>query len=96
MIQLQCNYQVILMSIYEILMLICFGASWPFAVLKTYKTKNVKGKSILFLSLILIGYICGIIHKCIYKPDAVVWLYVLNLTLVGADLILWFKYRNNE
>ena len=84
------------MSIYEILMLICFGASWPFAVLKTYKTKNVKGKSILFLSLILIGYICGIIHKCIYKPDAVVWLYVLNLTLVGADLILWFKYRNNE
>ncbi len=84
------------MSIYEILMLICFGASWPFAVLKTYKTKNVKGKSILFLSLILVGYICGIIHKCIYKPDAVVWLYVLNLTLVGADLILWFKYRNNE
>jgi len=84
------------MSIYEILMLICFGASWPFAVLKTYRTKNVKGKSVLFLSLILIGYICGIIHKCIYKPDAVVWLYVLNLILVGTDLILWFKYRNNE
>lgn len=84
------------MSIYEILMLICFGASWPFAVLKTYRTKNVKGKSVLFLSLILVGYICGIIHKCIYKPDAVVWLYVLNLILVGTDLILWFKYRNNE
>lgn len=84
------------MSIYEILMLICFGASWPFAVLKTYKTKNVKGKSVLFLSLILIGYICGIIHKCIYNPDAVILLYVLNLVLVGTDLILWFKYRNNE
>lgn len=84
------------MSIYEILMLICFGASWPFAVLKTYKTKNVKGKSVLFLSLILIGYICGIIHKCIYKPDAVVWLYVLNLILVGTDLLLWFRYRNNK
>lgn len=84
------------MSIYEILMLICFGASWPFAVLKTYRTKNVKGKSVLFLSLILVGYICGIIHKCIYKPDAVVWLYVLNLILVGTDLILWFKYKNNE
>lgn len=84
------------MSIYEILMLICFGASWPFAVLKTYKTKNVKGKSVLFLSLIIIGYICGIIHKCIYKPDAVIWLYVFNLILVSADLTLWFKYKNNN
>lgn len=84
------------MSIYEILMLICFGASWPFAVHKTYKTKNVKGKSVLFLSLIFIGYICGIIHKCIYKPDAVIMLYVVNLILVGADLTLWFKYRNND
>ncbi len=84
------------MSVYEILMLICFGASWPFAVLKTYKTKNVKGKSVLFLSLIFIGYVCGIIHKCIYKPDAVVWLYVLNLILVGTDLFLWFLYRNND
>ena len=84
------------MSIYEILMLICFGASWPFAVLKTYRTKNVKGKSVLFLSLILIGYVCGIIHKCIYKLDAVVWLYVVNLILVGTDLALWFRYKNND
>lgn len=84
------------MSIYEALMLICFGASWPFAVMKTYKTKNVKGKSLLFLCLIIIGYICGIIHKCIYKPDAVVWLYVANLVLVSADLVLWFRYKNRE
>ena len=84
------------MSIYEVIMLICFGASWPFAVHKTYKTKSVKGKSVLFLSLIFLGYISGIIHKCIYKPDAVILLYILNLILVGADLTLWFKYRHNE
>lgn len=84
------------MSIYEALMLICFGASWPFAVIKTYRTKNVKGKSLVFLSLIIIGYICGIIHKLIYKPDAVIWLYVANLVLVSADLVLWFRYRNRE
>ncbi len=84
------------MSIYEALMLICFGASWPFAVLKTYRTKNVKGKSLVFLSLIIIGYICGIIHKCIYKLDAVLLLYIVNLVLVSADMVLCVKYRNND
>ena len=37
------------MSIFEAIMLICFGASWPAAVYKTYTTKNVEGKSLLFL-----------------------------------------------
>ena len=41
------------MSFFEAGMLICFGASWPFAVAKTYKSKSVKGKSRLFLSLII-------------------------------------------
>lgn len=81
------------MSIFEIVMLICFGASWPFAVIKTYKSKNVEGKSILFLSLILLGYIFGIIHKIIYSPDIVIWLYVLNGVLVLADIALYFHYK---
>ena len=37
------------MSVLEAGMMICFGASWPFQVAKTYKTKEVKGKSILFI-----------------------------------------------
>jgi len=84
------------MSIFEIGMLICFGASWPFAVVKTYKTKNVKGKSILFLSLILLGYIFGILHKIMYNLDFVVYLYALNGLLVSADVFMYFKYRNNQ
>ncbi len=83
-------------SIYEILMLICFGASWPFAVAKTYKTKNVKGKSIFFLTLILIGYGCGIAHKMFYHYDIVIYLYALNGLFVFADFVLWFKYRHNS
>ena len=43
------SFQIKSMSIFEAGMLICFGASWPFAVMKTYKTKSVKGKSRLFL-----------------------------------------------
>ena len=65
------SFQIKSMSIYEALMLICFGASWPFAVIKTYKTKAVKGKSRLFLSLIIIGYIFGMINKILNSVDIV-------------------------
>lgn len=82
------------MSIYEGLMLVCFGASWPFAVAKTYKTKNVKGKSVLFLSLVILGYIFGIIHKIMYSFDFVIFLYIFNGLLVFLDLILYFKYKD--
>ena len=84
------------MSIFEIGMLICFGASWPFAVAKTYNTKNVKGKSILFLTLVLIGYVFGILHKIFNNYDLVVYLYAFNGMLVLANIILYFRYRNNQ
>ena len=83
------------MSIFETLMLICFGASWPFALAKTYKTKSVKGKSSLFLSLVIIGYIFGIVHKILYSFDYVIILYVFNALMVLSDLILYFKYKKN-
>lgn len=77
-------------------MLVCFGISWPVAVIKTYKTKTVRGKSLLFLILILLGYIFGIIHKLIYNLDYVIWLYIINGLLVFADMALWFKYKDNN
>ena len=81
------------MSIFEAGMLVCFGASWPFAVAKTYRTKNVKGKSKLFAWLVIIGYACGIAHKILYNYDIVLFLYVINLLLVATDLALVYKYR---
>lgn len=83
-------------GVYETLMLICFGISWPVAVLKTYKAKSVKGKSFLFLFLILLGYVFGVVHKVIYNFDYVIWLYILNGLLVLADMALWFKYKDNN
>lgn len=81
------------MSIFEAGMLLCFGASWPAAVLKTYRTKNVEGKSLLFLLLILTGYLCGMINKVVYFGyDIVFWLYVINFMLVFSDLVLYFRY----
>jgi hypothetical protein len=84
------------MSLFEAGMLICFGASWPFAVRKTFKTKSVKGKSKLFLFLIILGYVFGMVNKILNSMDIVFWLYVINLLLVTTDLIFCFMYRNRE
>ena len=48
---------------WEGIMLICFGVSWPPAIIKTLRVKNPQGKSFIFLSLVLIGYLCGICGK---------------------------------
>ena len=90
------SFQVKSMSLYEAGMLICFGASWPFAVYKTYKTKAVKGKSRLFLILIIFGYIFGIINKILNSVDFVLWLYVINLLLVGTDFVFCLMYANHK
>ena len=84
------------MSIWELLMLVCFAASWPAAIIKTWRAKNPAGKSILFAVLIIIGYIAGALQKVLNKPDAVFWLYVFNGLLVSTDLILvlWYRFRN--
>lgn len=81
------------MGIFEAIMLVCFGASWPVSIVKTYKVKNPVGKSIGFLLLIIIGYVAGIINKITGSMDWVLWLYVLNLVMVSADLFLVIYYR---
>lgn len=84
------------MSMLEAGMLICFGASWPFSVYKTWKSKTCKGKSLIFLWLIFIGYLCGIAHKLIYSQDLVILIYILNAVLVCADLMLCSIYLSRE
>ncbi|MHB9138866.1 MAG: hypothetical protein ACYC4Q_05635 [Victivallaceae bacterium] len=85
------------MSIFEIVMLVCFGASWPLAIYKTVKAKNPVGKSVPFLYLVLVGYISGCIHKIYFSFDKVLWLYALNAVMVLIDLILTHYYiRRNR
>ena len=49
----------------EIVMLLCFGASWPMNVIKSWKARTTKGKSLAFVCLILLGYVAGITAKLI-------------------------------
>lgn len=87
--------------ILEVVMLVCFGASWPFNVVKSYKTRSAKGKSVFFLYLIIVGYFAGIISKFINESYIsnfannwyVLFFYVLNLIMVSFDLVLYYRNR---
>ena len=82
----------------EILMVVSFGASWPFNVVKSYRSRTAKGKSLAFLMLIFTGYVCGSISKLLTPSFKwyVLFFYVLNLLMVGVDLILYFRNRKIE
>ncbi|MDA8339104.1 MAG: hypothetical protein M0Z70_07380 [Nitrospiraceae bacterium] len=80
-------------SIFEIGMLLCFGAAWPFSIYKSLRCRDVRGKSLIFMVVVLIGYISGILHKIFYNYDAVVYLYMLNGLMVTVDIVLYVKYR---
>ncbi len=86
-------------EIFEIGMLVCFGASWPMNVIKSWKARTTKGKSLAFVCLILLGYVAGIISKLInpvYMASFsekwyVLFFYVLNFCMVGVDFCLYFR-----
>ena len=80
------------MSLFEILTLTIFGLSWPISIAKAIRTKQVRGKSPLFMVLIALGYLCGILHKISYSFDWVTGLYALNMLLILVDLGLYYRY----
>ena len=81
------------MSVFEIIMLVCFGAAWPFSIYKSWRTRQVAGKSLPFLLVIVVGYVAGILHKLIYHFDPVIYLYGLNALMVSIDIILYLRNR---
>ena len=89
----------ILAEILEIIMVVSFGASWPLNVMKSYKARTTKGKSLPFLCLILFGYIAGITSKLVnpvYMASFatkwyVLFFYVLNFIMVSVDLAIYIR-----
>ena len=86
-------------EILEIVMIVSFGASWPMNVLKSWRARTTKGKSLAFLCLIFFGYIAGITSKLTNEAYMtafaqkwyVLFFYVLNLLMVGCDLCLYYR-----
>jgi hypothetical protein len=77
----------------EIIMIVSFGCSWPLNVLKSWKARTTKGKSLAFLVLILFGYICGITSKLLAPSFKwyVLFFYVLNFLMVFTDFIIYWR-----
>jgi hypothetical protein len=79
------------MSIFEAIMLVCFGAAWPASIYKSFRSRTARGKSLAFLFIVLTGYLSGILHKLYFSLDWVLALYVLNMIMVFMDIVLTFR-----
>ena len=90
-------------TLLETCMIVLFGVSWPFNVIKSLRSRTAKGKSVLFLSLISVGYVCGIVSKiCLASHGDFfnTWIqyllfcfYCFNLLMVCADYTLYFRNK---
>ncbi len=91
-----------LATVFEIIMVICFGASWPFNIVRAYKARTAKGTSLLFMALIAVGYVGGILCKILTWVDkgGLTWLgyvafgfYILNLLMVSTGIAIYFRNK---
>ncbi len=84
-------------EIFEFIMLLCFGLSWPISVYKSIKSGSTQGKSVVFIIAIIIGYISGILGKFIGgQINYVLVIYCFNLVVVSIDLTLYFINKRRE
>lgn len=85
----------------EVLMILCFGLSWPISIRKSWISRTAKGKSLFFEFFIWLGYIFGITRKVLLFQAAtgsLGWLfylswffYILNILEITIDMILYFR-----
>lgn len=93
----RCDFMYLLAEVLETMMIIGFGISWPLSIYKSFTSKSTKGKSILFLFCIAIGYVCGIISKLISNNlNLAFWFYIPNVLMVTTDILLYFRNKKIE
>ena len=79
-------------SVFESVMLVCFGLSWPLNVVKAYRARTAKGMSLPFILLIISGYIAGLAAKLISgQTNYVLIVYFLNLAIVSINILVYFR-----
>ena len=92
-------------SIMEMMMVVCFGISWPLNIVKAWKARTAKGTSLLFYFFIWIGYVFALVGKFVLiyanspRPwyETVHWyvlfFYVVNIVMVSAGIGIYFRNR---
>lgn len=79
-------------AIFETIMLVCFGLSWPLNVIKAYKARTTKGTSLPFIFLIIVGYVAGITAKIVNgQLNYVFAVYIVNLVIVLSNLVVYVR-----
>ena len=77
-------------GIFEAAMLVCFAISWPFNLTRAYRARTNVGTSLFFMSLVFLGYLCGIANKVVNDDISyVLAFYLLDLGLVFMGLIIY-------
>ncbi len=81
--------------LFESIMLLCFGAAWPGSIYKSWRSKSNKGKSLLFLVIIFLGYIAGILKNLVSSEgiSGIIVLYLANGVMVSIDMALYYRNR---
>ncbi len=80
--------------LFEALMLVCFGFSWPLNVIKAYKARTAKGTSLGFIILIITGYLAGITAKIINQQfNYVLAVYFINLAIVMCNIFIYIRNK---
>ena len=79
-------------------MIFCFGISWPLSIVKSWKSRTAKGKSLYFELFIWVGYVFGIVRKFMLWNGTQDWVFILgwvfyffNLTAISIDMLLYFR-----
>lgn len=79
-------------SVFETIMLVCFGLSWPLNLIKAYRARTARGTSLPFILLIITGYVAGITAKLITgQINYVLIAYLLNLAIVLLNVLVYFR-----
>lgn len=77
--------------LFEALMLVCFGFSWPLNVIKA---RTARGTSLGFIILIITGYLAGITAKIINQQyNYVLAVYFINLAIVMCNIFIYIRNK---
>lgn len=82
-------------ELFEAIMLVCFGLSWPLNAWKNYKARTAVGSSWQFIALITVGYLFGIAAK--FVSGTINWVlavYFINLVCIGFNWLVYFRNRS--
>ncbi len=76
------------------MMLLCFAASWPFNIHKSWTSRTAVGKSVAFELIVELGYFFGLARKFVTGDiDYVIAFYLLDIGLVVVDLLIYLRNK---